>query len=417
LSKPKQGAIIIRLMLSLIVFFAMYVAKIIWEPVSFMGSAAAAGMQLQNSNVATVQSYTEMSFFSHVTNIIGFIGVIVLAIVWIPFIIRYLKTVSVTGAVILLLGMHPAQAYWSTSNTSEPLGIPANSTAFSIPDLGNTQAGQQQTDDASFYNSHTVPGKIYIVPHQIFDEPGVFSQDYYVSSSRLILVDRTPVSREWTATVGTGTSTLDQSFNCQSIEGLNVKQIGVNISAFIQPQDAATYLYYYGTVPVVPNPNDAYMQANAASDPQGVNDPAVIFASELHATPLDQIMDSKIHSYVGIQICNEIGAHTLNEDNANYVSMMADIQKNVAAYLQTRGITLDYIGWDGAWTFDSDVQAAENNVYVAEETGSELPTLMKSAEVTAIQKWNGQLPSSMTLVGALSDILGGLFSEMAPAHK
>jgi len=44
---------------------------------------------------------------------------------------------------------------------------------------------------------------------------------------------------------------------------------------------------------------------------------------------------------------------------------MTKIQENVGAFLETRGITLDYIGWAGTWTFDQPVQDAINRRYIA----------------------------------------------------
>jgi hypothetical protein len=408
-----------RLILTGILWIVGWIVYRLIDTSTFIASGQIAGDQLQNSNAGALAGTQGARAIDGTNGWFSIAMVVLTALIWFPYLKRKAKTSGlwILVALLVIYGQ-PAQAFWSTTNASEPLGIPTNSTAFWIPDEGNTQAGQQQIDDASFYNTHTVPGKIFLVPHHVFDEPGFFSQDYYVPTGHLILVDRTPVSREWTASTSTGTSSGDESFTCQSNDGLNVKQIGVSISAFIQPQDAATYLYYYGTAPVKPNPDDAYMQANAASDPQGVNDPAVIFASELHATPLDDVMDTKIHSLVGIEICNQIGSGSLNQDNANYVPMMATIAKQVSTYLQTRGITLDYIGWDGTWTFDGDVQQAENNVYVAEETKPYLDVLMRSAEITAIQKWNGSLPNAMTLVGGLSELFGGIFYQPAVgAHK
>jgi len=388
---------------------------------SHIGAGTIAGDQLQNSNSAAFVAQSGVSAFHMLPGIATGIFMLLLLLIWVPVIIRISKgnrlaSFLALGMGLALFGMstQPAFAYYDTQDKAEAVGIPPNSTAFWIPDQGNTQANQQQTDDASFYNSHTVPGKIFIVPHSIFQNSGgvhAWDADYYVPDGRLILVDRTPVSREWTSAEGTGTSTQNQGFECQSNDGLTIKTAMTAIVS-IQPQDAATYLYYFGTDPIVPNPNDSYMSANPNADPS--NDPNVIFSSVYHARALAEVMDTTGHSLVEAAVCEAIGANDLQTDNKDYNAIMTQVQKTATDYLQQRGITVDVMGWAGTFTFDPDVQKAINNLFIAQTVQPVLPALQASAGITAIQSWDGHLPASLTLLGQ-DQSMGGLLTGLISA--
>jgi len=390
---------------------------------SHIGAGTMAGYQLQNSTSAAFLSQSGVSAFHALPVIATLIFIVALAVIWVPVIRRVLRALAPASALVLALGLlasHPAYAYYSVQDKAEAVGIPPNSTAFWIPDQGNTQANQQQTDDASFYNSHTVPGKIFVVPHSIFQNSGgthVWDQDYYVPDGRLILVDRTPITREWTSEAGTGTSQTNQAFQCQSDDGLNIGA-AVSITVSIAPQDAATYLYYFGTDAIVPNPGDDYMSANPNADPS--NDPNVIFSSVYHARSLSEVMDTVGHGLVEAAVCQAIGANDLQTDNKDYDSIMTQVQKNAEAYLNPRGITIDNLGWAGTFSFDPDVQKAINNLFIAQTVQPVLPALQASAGITAIQSWDGHLPASLTLLGqdqTMGGLLTGLISAKANQPK
>ena len=416
------GKICIRLGLSAIITIIYSLSFGSASVGSKIGAATIAGNQLQNSSIAAITAPTGISAFHVIPTTFTIFWLAALAYIWGTFFKPFFKkaTPALLAIGALLTLARPAHAYYATQDRAEAVGIPPNSTAFWIPDQGNTQATQQQTDDASFYNSHTVPGKIFIVPHSIFSNSGgshIWDQDYYVPDGRLILVDRTPVTREWTSAPGTGTSSTDQSFQCQSNDGLNVGA-AVSIAVSIQPGDAATYLYYFGTDPIAPNPNDAYMQANPNADPS--NDPNVIFASVYHAKSLTNVMDTVGHGLIEASVCQAIGANDLQTDNKDYNSIMDTVQKTAQAYLDQRGITIDYIGWAGTFSFDSDVQKAINNLFIAQTDGPILTTLQDAAGITAIQSWDGHLPNSLTLLGqdqTMGGLLTGLISAKASATK
>jgi hypothetical protein len=402
---------IFRIILSVLLVIGDSILSNIWYPLSSIGAANMAGKQLENTNIGAVQANTGVGFFHGIGGLCSLGVLILLAIIWYPVIKTKLKPIVTTVTILALvfgLSTNSAFAYYSQQDKAEAVGIPPNSTAFWIPDQGNTAANQVQTDDAAFYNANKVPGKIFIVPHHVFQNSGgvhLWDADYYVPDGKLILVDRTPITREWTSGNGTGTSATNQGFQCQSNDGLNISA-AVSIAVSIKPSDAATYLYYFGTDSIAPNPNDSYMSANPNADP--ANDPEVIFASVYHAKSLANVMDTVGHGLVEAAVCQAIGANDLKTDNQNYNQIMTQVQTAANNYLSQRGITIDYIGWAGTFGFDQDVQQAINNAFTAQTIGPYIPVLQQAALIQAIQNWNHVLPTNITLVG--SNFLSDLFS-------
>ncbi len=113
--------------------------------------------------------------------------------------------------------------------------------------------------------------------------------DFYVPAGRLIIVDRTPFSREWVDSAERGTSQQKQGFPCQTAEGLNVTA-GVSIGASVLEANAAKYLYRFGVLPV---PGDR-------------SDPKVIFTSVYYSRKLSDVMDDVGRKKVQTLVCNEI---------------------------------------------------------------------------------------------------------------
>jgi hypothetical protein len=391
----KQGGTKLRLIATVGILAVYWFACRVIDPVSSIGGAVMAGKQLENSNMAAVQASVGVPFWHSLSGLVTLFMVIALCAVWGPIAIKNFK--GTVAAMVLAMAASalltsPAQAYYDTHNVAEAVGIPPNATAFWIPDQGDTISTQTQTDDAAFYNANKVAGKIFIIPHHIFKDSGgtaIWNMDFYVPDGRLILVDRTPYAREWTATPDTGTATLNQAFACQTDDGLNITS-AVSIAVSISPQNAATYLYNFGV----------------ETPPGDPNDPAVIFTSSYHARSLTNVMDTVGHGLVEAAVCKSIGSRDFITANKDYNKIMDEVQVTAQAFLAQRGITVDYIGWAGTFTFDDDVQKAVNNHFVAQELSGDLDTLERASRVGAVQKWDGHLPASLTTVNSPSDISG-----------
>ncbi len=211
-------------------------------------------------------------------------------------------------------------------------------------------------------------------------------------TGRLIVVDRTPYNREWVAARDRGTSTRNESFPCQSQEGLNITA-EVAIATSVTEENAARFLYWFGVKP-----------------PQGDrSNPAVIFSSVYYGKNLAEVMDTVGRGKVQALVCHEIGARSFDTVNKEVNAIMDSVEKNAGAFFAAKGITLDYIGWAGTLAFDRDVQQAVNDRYTAEKIQPVLQTLQTKALLDATAKWNGQLPNNMSGLWLVpSDLWNGL---------
>jgi hypothetical protein len=243
---------------------------------------------------------------------------------------------------------------------------------------------------------------------------------YVVPAGRLILVDRRPYHREWTAP-GRGTDKgSDESFHCQTNDGLNV-DVEISISTYVTEDNAAKFLYFFG---VKSDPNEDR------------SDPNNIFRSVYHGYSLTEVMDGVARGNVHNSVCDEMSKYALADANKHMYDIMQDIRKNTATYLIQKGITLDYIGWAGTWAFDPSIQAAVNRNFestqdqaVAKALAPYADTLMNLAFVEATreisQKWNGALPTTLSglwlfpssLLDGVKKIASAILPQEPVMHK
>ena len=371
------------------------------HPVATIASADVAGQQFANTDASYVTSMIGIRLFGNP----GIPAVVLLAVVvaiwWRP-----LRQWWVSGAAAIVFGVllaaPQAQAYYDKTDYTEAYTILPNESAFWIPDAGANKDNQAQFDSEAYLQANKIAVKRFIVPHTKLQGSGSFF-DFYVPAGRLIIVDRTPFSREWVEARERGTSTRNESFPCQSKEGLNIS-VGVSIGASVLEPNAAKYLYRFGVLPPVGDRTD----------------PKVIFNSVFFSRKLSDVMDDVGRKKVQTLVCNEIASRSFDKANEEANQIMDAVGKAAADYFASVGITLDFIGWADTFTFDPVVQDAVNRRYIASQDqaiAAELApyasTIQALAAADALRsfghKSDGRLPS--TIVGLPPD-LGGLLGTL-----
>jgi hypothetical protein len=395
----------VRIMLSRVVLTLAAVLIYGWVnfllyPVATILAAEQAGRQLQNSDGSAVTSIWGMNFFGHLGIPSVLLLVVLVGIWW-----RSLKGLPAMFVTVAVLLPAPGRAYYDKTDYTEAYTILPNETGFWIPDAGANRDSQAQFESEAYLNANRVALKRFIVPHAKLQGSGSFF-DFYVPAGRLIIVDRTPFSREWVEAVDRGTSRRREGFPCQSQEGLNIT-VGVSIGASVLEQNAAKYLYRFGVMP-----------------PAGDRtDPKIIFNSVYYSRKLADVMDDVGRKKVQTLVCDEITARTFDKANEEAVQIMQDVNQKATAYFAEVGITLDFIGWADTFTFDQPVQEAVNRRYVASQDQAiaallapYASTIQALAAAEALrsfgQKTDGRLPS--TIVG-LPPELGPLMSTLLKA--
>lgn len=282
-----------------------------------------------------------------------------------------------------------ANAYYDPKDYPEYIEIQSNQSAFAIPVVGDTKSTQAQFGSKSFLDASKVATKRFQIPHTLIRNPG-WATDYYVPSVKLILVDRTPYMREWMDATDKGTSTKKQGFVMQSKEGINIGT-GIAISSMVKEEDAALFLYTFGTN------NDRIDPTNPASNFQSVS----------YGKSLAEIMDSVVRGYVESALEKEFMKNDFDYDNQHAADIIDAVQKDVKDHFATEGITIDYVGFAGTLDFDPLIQTAINKVYVGKQFALESQAMMPSldyqraqadidvrkAEGAFLTRWDGHLPA------------------------
>lgn len=393
-----------RLLASFVAILVVGWLNALVNPAASVLSGEAAGQQFANSASAYVEASYGMRFLGGVA--VPFAVLLaILAVIWRkPLGWLWMRWFPPAMWLVLLLHSPVAKAYYDKNDYTEAYFILPNESAFFIPDVANNKDTQAKFGSMEYLEANKVAAKRFTIPHAKFAGSSLWS-DFYVPTGRLIIVDRTPYNREWTAQSSRGTSARNEAFPCQSSEGLNITA-EVAIATSVSEENAARFLYWFGVKP-----------------PQGDrSNPQVIFASVYYGRNLAEVMDTVGRGKVQALVCHEIGARTFDQVNHDINAIMAAVEKNTADFLAAKGITLDYIGWAGTLTFDKDVQQAVNDRYTAEKIAPVLSTLQTKAVLDAAAKWNGQLPSNLSglwlvpgdLLNAVSDWLKSVPKPASP---
>lgn len=216
-------------------------------------------------------------------------------------------------------------------DTPEFYTIEASQTAFLIPLVGDT------TNQASFESEELlaqakVATKEVQIPHR-WVQTGRFGwQGEWRPSAKLIVVERTPETREWSSEKESGTSAKNQAIYAESKESIGFS-VGMNCSAQIYTEDdAVKFLYSYNN------------------------------------KTLEEIMDSEIRARVESKFVEQCAQYTLNEILANKENIMNTVRDDVEKYFGDKGITITVLGMkDGIEYDDEAIQTAINEKFSSEQ--------------------------------------------------
>jgi hypothetical protein len=361
------------------------------------------GKQFESTNSAYLATQAAFQSVSVARTLIAGLALLVVFLIWVGPVKRGIAGLLAMLLFGLVIAPQPASAYYADNDYAETFMVLPNESAFWLPDVGNNKDSQVRFGSEDYYAANKIAAKRFdVTTHVKLPNSGLFANKY-VSPGRLIKVDRSPTTREWVKASHRGTGKGDESFPCQSKEGLDVNT-GVAVGTYVTEEQAPKFLYHFGV-----------------NTPKGdPNDPNVAFTSVYYGKSLAQVMDEKIRNKVQAMVCDQMTKHTLDDANEHASDIMADIQKNVGAYLDSVGITLDFIGWADTFEFSDGVQASIDRRYIAnkdktiaDDMAPRVATLQALATAestrTFASKWNGALPTSVSLwwlPSSLTDWLG-----------
>lgn len=213
----------------------------------------------------------------------------------------------------------------------ELVTIEASQTAFLIPLVGDT------TDQASFQSEELlsqamVATKEVQIPHRWVKTGRMTGDGEWRPSAKLIIVERTPVTREWNSSKDNGTSAKNQAIYAESKESIGFS-VGMNISAQIYTEkDAIKFLYSYNN------------------------------------KSLEEIMDTEIRARVESKFVEQCAKYSLNEILASKEEVMVTVRDDVITYFEEKGITITVLGMkDGIEYDDPAIQESINEKFSSEQ--------------------------------------------------
>lgn len=298
------------------------------------------------------------------------------------------KKLLLVGLIVGVMGSTTACV--KPYDTPEFYTIEASQTAFLIPLVGDTTS-QASFESEELLAQAKVATKEVQIPHR-WVQTGRFGwQGEWRPSAKLIVVERTPETREWSSAKDSGTSAKNQAIYAESKESIGFS-VGMNCSAQIYTEDdAVKFLYSYNN------------------------------------KTLEQIMDSEIRARVESKFVEECAKYSLNEILVNKEQIMNAVREDVTNYFGDKGITITVLGMkDGIEYEDESIQTAINEKFSSEqklvtqennnkvivskaEAEAEAQRIAAEAEADAnkkiaesltpeliekqkIEKWNGNVP-------------------------
>ena len=194
-------------------------------------------------------------------------------------------------------------------NTPEFVTIEPSQTAFLVPLVGDA-SDQGKFESEDMLNELKIATKEIQIPKRWVQTGRMYFSGEWRPSARVIIVERKPETREWTADSATGTDTNNQGIEAESNESIAF-MVSMNVSAQIEEADAAKFLYRYN---------------NKA---------------------LATIMDDEIRARIESIFVEECGARSMVEILLAKKEIMDIVRLDVSAYFIERGITITVIGLKG----------------------------------------------------------------------
>lgn len=209
--------------------------------------------------------------------------------------------------------------------------IKPNETAWAIPLDSASQDGQIKFNSIDFLNQKKVSTKRIMVDKVARSIGRMYWDIEWLPAMRVIKVDRSLVTREWTDGANTGTSATREGIGVVTKDSVQLR-VGLTITASIDEDDASTYLYYHGE------------------------------------KPLADVMSQNIRSFAVAELTKEYSDMTLKSAQTNSTKIYNRLFEDAKVAFKAKGITIQYLGNAEGLTYgDPTVQAAINKSYTVQQ--------------------------------------------------
>jgi regulator of protease activity HflC (stomatin/prohibitin superfamily) len=256
-----------------------------------------------------------------------------------------LKTVIAAA----LIGTSLFAAGCKKYDVPEFVEIEPNESGFLIKMVGDSK-DQAKFDSVEFLEENKVAAKRVQIPHTWIKTGRMYWTGEYQDTVRLIKVDRTPVTREWTASNSQGAPGTNKAIWVESKDSVSLS-IDLVCTAMILEEDCAQFLYRYTS------------------------------------KSLTEVMDKEIRGRIQQELAEECAKHQLEQLKQNKGEILAKVRPLVVAFFKERGIELTSLGFGGGLTYENTgIQNAINKTFEDQQL-----------KISALAKYDAQVQENETI--------------------
>ena len=202
--------------------------------------------------------------------------------------------------------------------------IEPSQTAFLVPLIGDT-TNQENFESEEMLNELKVATKEIQIPHRWVQTGRWNWQGEYKPSSRVIVVERKPETREW---VNDGA--VNEGIQAKTKDDIKFT-VNLACTAQIDEANAARFLYRYNN------------------------------------KTLAEIMDDEVKTKITSAVVGECAKYNQDELSSNTEAIMEKVSENVIPYFEERGITITALGLTGDFVYSESVQKSIDQRFQAEK--------------------------------------------------
>src|SRR5262245_38738512 len=234
------------------------------------------------------------------------------------------------------LGLLPVGGLVAFALLYKPYDVPeyaeidTSESAFLIPMAGDS-LDQSAVPSVPFLQERKVAAKRVQIVHRWNKTGFLPAQGHWISTVRLVKVDRRPVTRIWTKAPSSGTSAKDEAIAAESKDSVNFT-MGVSCTANIPEEMAAVFLYTYPS------------------------------------KSLSEMMDMEVRARVQQMVAEESAKFDLEQMKAKKNEIMKVVREDVTTFFKDRGIQITTIAMLGGLTFENpEIQKAIDDAVKASQ--------------------------------------------------
>jgi len=241
--------------------------------------------------------------------------------------------------------------------------IQHHETGYLIPLEGKTKEGQAKFDSKEALEENRVSIKRIQIPHRWVQTGRLYFTGNYMDTVRLVVVNRTPETREWTADSGTGTTSNNDAIWLESCDSIGFS-LGFNCTAFISEDDTSTFLYWYPTTTADGTDIDVDRSVAGLASVMDKEVRARVSMLGNYVASQYDLDDLRAKKQEILDVVRNGVPEELDADG----NMVQERLQGTIEHFASRGVTISNLGHFGGFEYvESKIQDAINDTFVSQQ--------------------------------------------------